>query len=351
MKVVRNNQKSNNMIRNYDQYLALDWSLDNVTLARMRSSSTRPKVKELASDIGEVKEYLSHCHGHKILCIEETTGTHWLYVELKDYVDKIFICDPYRNRLLSEGAKTDKIDAIKLCQLLRSGLLKEVYHSLDQDYHLRKIVSAYEDWIKFGVRFKNQKSALYRSVGLRHKKHSIDGSNELFHFIESHQESAINLYEERKKEYEQLFERLKRQNRMISNLTALSGISVKSAVIIYSKVLDASRFLNKYKYWSYCGLIKHEKESGGRSYGKRSSRYCRKLKSIYKSAALSAIGGKNDIRDYYDALLGSGLSIRDARNSVARYIAKASYGMLKNKSRYIPYQWRISLEKEPIDVV
>jgi len=39
--------------------------------------------------------------------------------------------------------------------LLRSGLLKEVYHSLDDDYKIRKLVSAYEALVKAGVRVKN----------------------------------------------------------------------------------------------------------------------------------------------------------------------------------------------------
>jgi transposase len=312
----------------------------------MRSSSANPKVTKLEPEIKIVKEYVSHFSGSKILCIEETTGTHWLYVELKDYFDKIFVCDPYRNRLLSEGAKNDKIDAIKLCQLLRAGMLKEVYHSIDKDYHLRKIVSAYEDWVKFGVRFKNQKSALYRAIGLRYKYDSIDESNRLLNFIETQQESAIELYEEKKKDYECLFRKLSKQNLLISYLKAISGINNIWAVSIYSKVIDASRFKNKYKYWSYCGLVKHEKESGGKIYGRRKPRYCRKLKHIYKSAALTAIGGKNDIRVYYDHLLTLGLSARDARNEVARYIAKVSYGILKNKNKYIPYQWRKTTEQE-----
>jgi transposase len=346
MKLVTKETKSKKMIIQhpsiYDHYIALDWSLDNVTIARMRSTSSRPKVKKLDSEVRLVKEYSQKCYGRKILCLEETTGSHWLYVELKDYFDKILVCDPYRNRLLSEGAKTDKIDAIKLCQLLRSGMLKEVYHSLDQDYDLRKLVSAYEDWKKFGVRFKNQKSALYRPLGLQYKEDSLDENNDLLKFIENHQESAIALYETRKKEYEQLFRNLRRRKGLVSNLTAIPGISNISAVTIYSKVIDASRFENKYKYWSYCGLVKHEKESGNRSYGKRKPRYCRKLKSVYKSAALAAIGGKNDIRDYNDYLLSLGISIRDARTAIARYISKVSYGMLRNKSKYIPYQWRKS---------
>ena len=152
------------MVHGYNHYIALDWSLDNATLARLSPSSSTPKVIRLNSNVKEIKDWAQKLRGRSILSIEETTGSHWLYVELKDYFSKILICDPYRNRLLSEGAKNDKADAIKLCQLLRSGMLKEVYHSVDEDYHLRKLVSYYEDWIKFGVRFQNQKSALYRSL-------------------------------------------------------------------------------------------------------------------------------------------------------------------------------------------
>ncbi len=93
-----------------------------------------------------------------------------MYSELKDSVDELIVCDPLRNRLLSEGAKTDKIDAEKLVLLLRSGLLKPVFHSGDEFIYLRKIVSGYEDVVKRGVRVKNQRSALFRASHLDAKK-------------------------------------------------------------------------------------------------------------------------------------------------------------------------------------
>jgi len=109
---------------------------------------------------------------------------------------------------------------------------------------------------------------------------------------------------------------------------------------IYAKVIDANRFENKYKYWGMCGLVKHNRESGGRSYGKKKPRYSRTLKSIYKSAAMAAIGGKNDIRDYYELLLKQGYNIPESKNQIARYIAKVSYAVMKNKIPYRAYQWR-----------
>lgn len=111
--------------------------MQEVCLARMRAEAKDPITKFFTADIKAIKEYLSQLRGKKILTIEETTGSHWLYVELLESVDKILICDPYRNSLLKEGPKNDKIDAKKLCLLLRSGLLKEVYHTSNEDYKIR----------------------------------------------------------------------------------------------------------------------------------------------------------------------------------------------------------------------
>ena len=83
-----------------------------------------------------------------ILTIEESTTAQWLYSELRDKVDELIICDPYRNHLLSEGAKTDKIDSQKLVKLLCSNLLKSVFHSHNDFIYLRKIVSGYEDVVR-----------------------------------------------------------------------------------------------------------------------------------------------------------------------------------------------------------
>ena len=345
MKIVRKKDYDKGL-ETYDHYLALDWSKDNATIARMRSQSKEPQVIKMAADIKEVKAYLKRLSGRKILTIEETTTSHWLYVGLKESVEKILICDAFRNKLLNEGAKTDKIDARKLCQLLRGGLLKEVYHSLNESYKIRKLVSAYEDLVKAGVRVKNQRSALYLAEGLNYKRDKIDNSNELLSFIEETQRRSIELYQNEKKRYENIFYGIKKKHPVIKKLCQISGIGLITAITIYAKVIDARRFANKYKYWSYCGLVKNEKRSGGKLYGKRNPRYSRRLKSAYKTAALAAITHKNDICEYYNYMINQGLNMEDARNGIARYIAKVSYAIMKNGTDYIPYKWRESKESK-----
>jgi len=324
----------------YKHYISIDWSQQEVCLARMRAESNEPITKYFPADIKKIKEYLNELRGKKILTVEETTGSHWLYVELLESVDKLLICDPYRNSLLNEGPKNDKIDAKKLCLLLRSGMLKEVYHTSNEDYKIRKLASAYIALVKSGVRIKNQNSALYRAEGLRYKKDKIKKEDEILSFIEEHQMRAISFYEEEKGRYENVFKQLKRKNEIIKMLCRVSGIKETSAVKIYSVVIDAKRFENKYKYWGMCGLVKYNRESGGKNYGKKAPRFSRILKNVYRSAALAAIGGNNDIREYYESLLKKGYSISEAKNQIARYIAKVTYAIMKNREPYRAYQYR-----------
>ena len=328
-------------LEGYEHYLGLDYSQDGYSLGRVTGKMKSPKILRGSHRVEELQEALKKLKGKKILTIEETTSTQWLYVELKDYVEKLVVCDPYRNKLLSEGAKDDDIDAGKLSLLLRGGFLKEVYHTeLEETYMIRKLISSYEDLIKRGVRLKNQHSSLYRSMGLSYKQKGSLGSHRLIKFIETEHIQAIGDYEESKKKYKKEFEKLRKTIPVIEYMCKVSGIETISSVKIYGIVIEARRFLTKNKYWGYCGLVKHQKMSGNRNYGTRKTRYSRVLKSVYKTAALASIRSKSDIGEYYKDLLSRGLSEDKARNQIARYIAKVTLAIMKYETEYIPYMWK-----------
>ncbi len=115
---------------------------------------------DVPSDIEDLQAYLKNLKVTTIAALEETTTSQWLYAGLKDYVELIFIGDPNRNKLLNEGPRTEKIGARKLVQLLKAGLMKEVYHGTDMFLYLRRVVSGYVDLVKAGVRLQNQRPAL-----------------------------------------------------------------------------------------------------------------------------------------------------------------------------------------------
>ena len=315
----------------YDHFVAIDWSVKTMAIAHMARCDEIPRVFERPSDLKELKTYLRSLKGHTIITFEESGTAHWLYLELSDCADRILICDPFQNRLLFHGPKTDKVDARKLCELLRAGLLKEVYHSDSALYELRLLVSAYEDVVRSGIRVLNQKAAL--TLGHRDKGKSAAFIGEIL-------KENIELYRRTKEQYERRFHELARQNKLVRLQREIHGIGTIGAAKIVACVVDARRFASSAKYLCYCGLVKHEKLSGGRSYGRRKPRYSRVLKSVYKTAALASLKGNTPIREYYNHLLAQGVAEHNARHAAARYIARISYGILKNGTCYEPYRWR-----------
>jgi len=310
----------------FDHYIAVDWAVKNMAIARMTHKSNKITVIDVPSDVGELQLYLKNLKGTKTLTIEETTTSQWLYTELKDYVNKIIICNPHRNRLLSDGPKTDRIDAAKLVQLSKADLLKEVYHSADKFIYLRRVMSGYEDLVKSGVRLKNQKYSLLRACGKNgDEKKDIKLESKEDRYVLECIDRQIEAYEKEKKGYENEFTKFARKYPEIRHQRSLPGIGIINAVKIISRVVTPYRFANKGHYLSYSGLIKLDKISGGKSYGKKNPRYCRQLKSVYKVGALVAIRGNN------------------ARNKTARRLAVLSLGIFRSGKKYQPYR-RNSIE-------
>ena len=149
----------------------------------------------------------------------------------------------------------------------------------------------------------------------------------------------IEAYEKEKECYENEFKRLARKNHAIKHQKSLPGIGTINAVKIVARVVTPYRFADKGHYLSYTGLIKLEKTSGGRSYGKRSPRYSRQLKSVYKSGVLAAIAGTNPINDYYQHLIQeNGYPEHNARQKACRRLAILSLGVFKSGKKYHPFR-------------
>lgn len=319
----------------FEHYIGLDWAQRNMAIARLTPKSKKESVVDVASDIRELKIYLKNLKGSKILAFEESTPAQWLYTELKDCVDELIACDPYRNHLLKEGGKNDKSDALKIAKLLKAEMLKPVFHCTDEYIYLRKLVSGYEDLIKSGVCLKNQRSALFRGRGMDPKLGFLEDKYEVF--VLNSLDSRIEHYELERDLYKQELKSLRNKFKAIRNLESIPGIGLIGATTILSTVIDPTRFPNAKTFTSYCGLIKLELMSGGKSYGKRAPRFSRRLKAVYKVAAMACVnaGEKNSMKLFYKYLINTKrYPEHQARHSLARRIAVLSYGVLKTGKPY-----------------
>ena len=66
-----------------------------------------------------------------------------MYDLLKPHVTKVIVCNPRKNALLKAGSKSDRIDAQKLSDLLRAGMLTPVYHGENGVRTLRELGRSY----------------------------------------------------------------------------------------------------------------------------------------------------------------------------------------------------------------
>ena len=316
----------------FDHYIAVDWAQSVMAIARLTRTGKRAEVFEMPADIRELKFYLNTKKGPIKLIFEESTCAQWMYTELRDEVDEIIVCDPKRNRYLTEAQQTDKIDAIKLAELAYGNFLKPVFHSGDAFISLRNLVSGYEDAIKAGVRVKNQRSSILRANGAK-SEDEINSGDYLF-VLEGLNES-ISSYEAEKARYRKKFENLCKEYPVLRRLRSVPGIDLIGAIKIAARVVEPKRFSSRQKFYAYCGLVKYEKHSGGRSYGKKNPAYCRTLKCVFNTAALSAMNTKR-----LDTYMGRYIDYlktekrypdHQIRRAISRHIAAISLGVMKGK--------------------
>jgi len=300
-----------------------------MAIAHSTRHSKEISTIDVPSNIKNLKSYISQMKGTKILTFEESSPAQWLYTELKDCVDEIIVCEPYTNHLLKVGPKTDRTDATKLLKLLKADMLKSVFHCTDEFINIRKLVSGYDDLIMSTVQLKNRKTALFRSVGKRvdgvletvEEQFVLDGINDL---IETHEQTRLK--------YEAQYRRLKKENPMIMNLQSIPGIGPINAVKIAAAVVDPKRFKHASCFWRYCGLQKYDLISGGRSYGRRSPRYSRALKTVFKTAALVCSRvDDGPLKEYFEFLMKEkNYPEYQARHALARRIATLAIGVMKS---------------------
>jgi transposase len=324
------------------KYIGLDAHISSCTFHVLDADGKSLDGQETATTGSKLVSYLRGISGEKTLCFEETNLARWLYAILKKEVDHVVVCDPVMNHLMSQGPKNDKVDAKKLAQLVRGGFVNPVFHSGDEREEFRDLVGGYDDLIRDFVRLKNRYKALFRSQGVRRtggdfyeeKSFLKDLQKRPARFVGKGLYETIVFFEERRKEYVSELQKQSRKFPEIRLLKTIPGIGVIHACKIVAAVVSPDRFQNKYKFFSYCGLVKHQQESGGRSYGLRTAHSNRTLKGVFRMAGHTVVRGKSALRKEYDRMMSKGISSHAAYNAVCRRIAALSLILWKNGEKY-----------------
>jgi transposase len=205
--------------------------------------------------------------------LEEGTWAAWLYDVLKPHVQEIVVCNPRRNGLLKEGSKGDKVDARKLSELLRAGMLRAVYHGENGLRPLRELVRSYQVISKDLQRVMNRIKALYRSWGIPCTGTQVYGRRHREQWLQKINEAGVR----RRAElfYQQLdsLQGLRRTARgeLLAESRKHAGVKLLRQIPLIGPLRAAQlvalmqtphRFRSKRQLWTYSGLAVVTHDSG-----------------------------------------------------------------------------------------
>jgi transposase len=295
--------------------------------------------KTITTHENEIVRYVRTIKGSKMLTFEEGSMSHWLYLTLKDEVDELVVCQPPRKK---GGAKTDKIDAFEMADLMRVGRLKSVFHEDSQLQDLRVLVSGYGDLMQDIVRAKNRYKALFRQVAIPNDESGFYDSVEKVLLLPTSEQRFVagGLYDrlmvlgQLHGEYLARFEANVRKHKPVKLLTSIPGIGAVRANQLVGVMVTPYRFPNKYHFFSYAMLTPHTRMSDGRPYGKNRAQGQTTLKAVFKSATESATRGDTAFRRKYETMIAAGKPHKTARSAVTKMLAATVLGVWKSGRKY-----------------
>jgi len=148
---------------NEAKYIGLDVHQATISVSVLDFSGKLVMEAILETQAATVLQFIHGLRGSLHVTLEEGTCAAWLHDVLKPHVTEVLVCDPRKNALLKSGNKNDRIDARKLADLLRTGLLSPVYHGEHGIRPLKEVARSYMaitwDLTRVRVRLK----AIYRS--------------------------------------------------------------------------------------------------------------------------------------------------------------------------------------------
>lgn len=343
-----------------DKYIGMDVHAATIVVAILDAAGKLINETIIGTEAATVIRFLQSLSGPLHVTFEECTQAHWLYEVVRGFVAEVIVCDPRRNKLLSEGSKGDKADARKLGELLYAGMVRAVYHGNQGTRRLKELVRGYETLSSDVQRTMVRIKAIYRGCGIPTPGRSVYQQKQRQQWLERLVEPG------RRKRAEWLFQQLDyigplrrrakqavlkegRQHRAVALLRTIPQLGPIRATVVVATIDTPYRFRTRHQLWSYSGLAvvthtsaEYEIKEGRLVRSRKPiatrglNRNCnRRMKEVFIGAAT---GGSqtNPYRAYLQALESRGIRKEMARLTLARKIAAVALTIWKKGETFDP---------------
>jgi transposase len=341
------------------KYIGMDVHKEAISIAVLSSSGKVVMECTIETKAATILQFMQGLRGNLQVTFEEGTWAAWLYDLLKPHVTNIVVCNPRRNALLKEGSKSDRIDARKLAELLRSNLLRPVYHGEQGVRTLKELARSYLTISKDLARVMSRLKALYRSWGIPCTGKQVYAPSYRPEWLGKIQEVGVR----RRAEFcYQQFDALRSLRQEVRRellaeakkhsatklLREIPFIGPIRAALIVAFLQTPHRFRAKRQLWTYIGFGIETHSSADFCYVEGKLQRSKKqisirglnrnhnhdLKNLFKSAATIAAAKPGPFQEFYDALVAKGIKPEMARLTLARKIAAITLVVWKKGVRF-----------------
>ena len=344
----------------YDvKYIGMDVHKEAIVIAVQNESGKLVMESVIETKASSILQFLHGIRGELHVTWEEGTWAAWLYDLLQPHVQHIVVCNPRRNALLKEGSKSDKVDAQKLADLLRTGMLRPVYHGENGLRTLRELGRSYQTISKDLTRVMNRLKALYRGWGIPCAGTQVYAARAREEWLNKLPQAGLRrraelLYQQLdglqdlRREVRPEFLAESRKHKAAKLLRQIPCIGPVRAARLIGLMQTPHRFRSKRQLWTYSGLgiethdsAQYRFVSGQVQRSKKPQQvrglnrnHNHEMKEIFKSAATRASCSRGPFHDFYAGLLAKGMKPEMARLTLARKIAAITLTLWKKGERF-----------------
>ena len=341
------------------KYIGLDVHKEAIAIAVLNGAGKLVMESIIETKAATLVQFLQGLRGELHVTLEEGAWAAWLYDVLKPQAHELVVCNPRRNALLKEGSKSDKVDARKLAELLRSGMLRPVYHGENGLRTLRELARSYQTISKDLRRVMNRLKALYRSWGIPCAGTQVYAPRDREDWLKRISQAGVRRRAELFYQHLDGLQVLRRQvrseflaesrkHKAVKVLRQIPCIGPIRAALLLALMQTPYRFRSKRQLWTYSGLGVETHDSAQHCYVhgqlQRSKKpqqvrglnqnHNHEMKEIFKSTATSASRCAGPFGDFYTGLLAKGMKPEMARLTLARKIAAITLTLWKKGGRF-----------------
>ena len=346
-----------------EKYIGMDVHQATISVAVMDANGKLIMECLLETKAATIVEFVRGLRGPLSLTFEEGTSAAWLHEVLKPHVDRLVVCDPRKAALLKDGNKSDRIDARKLAELLRTNQLKPVYHGEHGVRTLKELGRSYLTLTKDVTRVMNRIKALYRSWAIPCGGTTVYAPRHRAEWLAKIGEPGVRVRAERLYQELDVLQPVRQQARhdllleshkhpAVKLLRQIPSIGPIRAALLVALLQTPHRFRTKRQLWAYSGFAIEIHDSGeyrcvrGKLQRNReritvrglNDNHNKDLKSLFKSAAISASTRPGPLHDFYAARIAKGMRPTMAHLTLARKIAAITLTMWKKGVGFDPQQ-------------